>query len=213
MAHRGVRVALLMFAAALFAGAGYRLVDLERRVAATVEEARQIDLQVQEAGRQIAEIKSAQAAYVAAGQGRDYWPARVATLLRAVTAGLETLSGRVAEDEASRAALDESRKSITRFARLDSRAREYVSESQLLMASDVIFAEGLELLSATASHLDQAREHQRQARDRRNADARRLEMYTIAATGGLALLIMLLLVPAGRREAESEAADATARVV
>ncbi|MBI4476342.1 MAG: hypothetical protein HY654_04160, partial [Acidobacteria bacterium] len=109
--------------------------------------------------------------------------------------------------------LDESRKSITRFARLDSRARESVGESQMLMASDVIFAEGRELLSATASHLDQAREHQRQARDRRNADARRLEMYTIAATGGLALLIMLLLVPAGRREAESEAADATARVV
>lgn len=212
MTHRGVRIAFFWIAAALMAGTGYRLVTLERRIAASAEASRQFDLQAQETVRQLADVKSAQSGYVAAGQGHEYWTTRLSTLVRAVTTGLEAL-GRHATDEASRPALAESRKSIDQFIRLDARAREYVTASQLLMASDVIFADGLELLGSAASQLDQAREHERQGHEGRAADIRRLEIYTLLATGGIVLLVMVLLVPAARAEAEPQPGAAAPRPI
>ncbi|MBI1874576.1 MAG: hypothetical protein HYS05_11940 [Acidobacteria bacterium] len=201
MAHRGVRIALFWIAAALMAGTGYRLFTLERRIAASTEESRQFDLQAQETVRQLAEVKSAQSGYVAAGQGHAYWTTRVSTLVRAVNTGLDALSQR-AIDEASSAVVADARKSIDQFVKLDARAREYVTASQLLMASDVIFADGLELVASAASQLDQAREHIRQEHQRSTADIRRLEIYTLIVTGGIVLLVMILLVPGARAEAE-----------
>lgn len=203
MTHRGVRLALFWIAAALMAGTGYRLPTLERRIAASAEESRLFDLQAQETVRQLADIKSAQSGYVAAGQGHAYWTTRVSTLVGAVNAGLDALSQR-ATDEASRTALADSRKSIDQFIKLDTRAREYVTASQLLMASDVIFADGLELVASAASQLDQAREHVRQEHQRRSADIRRLEIYTLVVTGSIVLLVMVLLLPGGRAAAEPQ---------
>lgn len=206
MAHRGVRVALFWIAATLMVGTGYRLVVLERRIAASVEESRQFDLQAQEIARQLADMKSAQAGYVAAGQGRDYWPARIATLVGDVKAGVDAL-GKRASDETTRAAIAEARHSMEQFGKLDARAREYLAASQLLMASDVIFADGIESIGAALSHLDEASAHERQSHEARTSDTRRLELYTLMATGGIVLLTMILLVPVTRAEAEAQPVD------
>ena len=208
MSHRGVRVALFLIAAALLIGTGYRIYLFEGRVASSAEQTRQFDLDAQETSRQLGDLRAAQAGYVAAGQGRDFWPAKVTALLREVGAGFAALTEH-APDEMARGAVADAKKSIDQFVKLDARAREYVSASQLLMASDVIFADGIELVTAAIGHLDRARDHLRQEHDRFAADTRRLEMYTLLATGALMLLLMMPLVTVTRVEVDAPASEVT----
>lgn len=142
----------------------------------------------------IAELRASEQAYVAAGQGEAYWIARVGERLTSVRARLSALGARVRSDRA-RASLESAAARLDDFEEMDRRAREYARTGQRLLASDLIFADGLETTRAAGADVEAARLAEREATDARVGEIERRQ--ALAAGGALAagLLLVLLLAP------------------
>ena len=146
----------------------------------------------------LGDLRAAQQAYVAAGQDRGYWTSRVDSHLDTVRNGLENL-GRLARDAASIEALKAAEATIADLDLLDQRAREHTDLQQQLLASDLIFSDGLELTSEVAAHVDLARSTERNNRSVAIRSLRTDEVVILGAATGLGLLTLLILTPVTRQ--------------
>lgn len=144
--------------------------------------------------RDLMALRAAQEGYVAAGQGEDFWASQVdatATRLREALTGLR----RDATSQQGQSAIDNAASALQDFEQLDRRARGHARTGQKLLASDLIFTDGLELAAAAAGSVEEARLAERL---HRAAERGALERRSLAA-GGAALAVGLialgLLVP------------------
>src|SRR4030095_12350519 len=102
---------------------------------------RSFDLQARETAGVLADLRAAQQAYVAAGQGGTFWMPKVASLIDEAARSVDNL--RASADSApARASLLQAGAAITEFGNVDRRARDYLKSGQQLMAGDVVFTEG-----------------------------------------------------------------------
>ena len=76
---------------------------------------------------------------------------------------------------------------------MDRRAREYVAANQKLLASDLIFSDGLETTEEIIAALEQVRYVESADRAAARAAARRQQLIFTGAAGAIALLVMILL--------------------
>ena len=168
----------------------------------------------------LTELRAAQQAYVAVGQERDYWVADVTARIEEVTAELASLSS-ASTLPAAAVALDEAASLVGALARMDERARDHAATGEELMASDLIFADGLELGRSAADHVGRARQIEREARGAAAGRQRRAQVMALGGALGAGVLFALLLSPfpagrpAARRAADpvAEAADEPAPVL
>ena len=77
MSRRGTRITLWIIAAAVAVGAGYAVYTVRQQVAQERERALEIARRTHDAGLLVEQLRAAQQAYVAQGQGPDFWMARV----------------------------------------------------------------------------------------------------------------------------------------
>ncbi|MES1256373.1 MAG: hypothetical protein ABUS56_12225 [Acidobacteriota bacterium] len=198
---------------ALGAAAAF-LVRTEQDLTGIRARGRAFDTTALEALAGLSDMRLAQQAYVAEGQGPATWAPRVTEL----TGNLHTaLSGlqQSATTDAARAALEEADARLAEFSRVDQRARDYLAGEQSLMAGDVIFTEGLQEAAAAARDVALARTAEGSALAGTEARLRGHEGVALAAAGGVAALILLLLgvtggaAPARQADAEASAEAAT----
>ena len=160
----------------------------------------------------LADLRAAQQAYVAAGQDRDYWIGRVADQIEAVNTSLSSLSS-ISTAAGTVGALEEAATAVDDLARMDARARDHSKAGQDLMASDLIFTDGLELARNAAGHVELARSTERAARDAAATVHRKSQGIALAAATGTGVLVALLLLPvAPPPAAATENADDTSEV-
>jgi hypothetical protein len=197
MRNRGLRVVLLFSVLVLQAVGVYRMVQTDRGVEQVDRRGRAFDLRVRQALLTIAELSAAQQAYVAAGQGVDFWTARVSSLMQALEQDLTALR-RDAQSSDSARALGIAGDLARSLAQIDVRAREYLRGQQTVMASDLVFGEGLESATSCAARIDEARVREEEASDAEQARLRQFQMYLLAGTLAVGLLGLLVLLPAGR---------------
>lgn len=154
--------------------------------------------------RSFLEIKSAQPGYVAAGQGDDYWLSRVDTLVAGAREGLTALKplARVAQSQTE---IDAALADLEDFEQMDRRAREYVRGGQRLLASDLVFSDGIEKMDGAVAAIERARLAESTATQETVASLRREELLTVAGAAALALLIVFILAPLPTIDAESRA--------
>ena len=160
----------------------------------------------------LADLRAAQQAYVAIGQDRVYWTAKVSSHLDTARSGLDNLRG-LATSPAAIEALDSADVAVVDLERMDGRAREHVDLEQPLMASDLIFADGLELSGRVATNVGLARASERDTRNETIRAARSLQRAMVLTATGVGMLAVVLLVPMRRKESpalESTAADVKA---
>ena len=155
----------------------------------------------------LTDLRAAEQAYVAAGQDRVYWTTKVRGHLATVGDGLENLR-RLAIDPASVDALGEAGAAVVDLRAMDERAREHANAEQPLLASDLIFTDGLELAARAAANVELARAAERNTRNEAMRIARATQTTMLAASGAVGLLAVLLLAPMAR---ERSAAAFTAR--
>lgn len=148
----------------------------------------------------VADLRAAQAGYVAAGQGADYWMTRFDDLTARMDAVLSERQRTGHPDAAAHLSTAQDRLEALRTS--DSRARRYVGNDQRLLASDVIFHESLEVLGRLTADVATAREVEI-ARSRE--EAARLREYQAALAGGALFLLLGLILVAGRRTAPKDA--------
>jgi hypothetical protein len=180
--------------------AGLFLFSSEKLLTTRRAQIRAFDQRARDAARALSDLRSAQQAYVAAGQGGEFWVPKVAGLateasdaveaLRALDVGAEPLllaSGATA--------------AIADFRAADVRAREYLQAGQTLMASDVVFAEGGEAATLAARQIDAARAAAERELAAAEAATRRRQAYVLSAAAAIASLVVAWIVAgASRRE-------------
>src|SRR4030095_11900696 len=114
----------------------------ESHVRRSGEDVRAFDQFALDAEHSVLEMRSAQQAYVAAGKGPKIWITKAGEASAHVKARLEYLRAH-ATDPRAQSALDNASSALQDFDQIDRRARDYVRNGQALLASDVIFADGL----------------------------------------------------------------------
>ena len=194
MKSLAVRVTLLcLFLVAVGAGAYVLWMD-ETRASASAQTERDFEQRVLDAGRMALDLRSAQQGYVAIGQGDPFWIEKVGADLPRLREALTALRAE-STAPAAQSAIDEAQAALQDFEQMDRRAREYAGAGQKLLASDLIFGDGMERTAAIAGALDQARMAERDAHQRALASLRRRQLATTGGVGGAAILLILLLLP------------------
>ena len=199
MKSRSARLALLvLFVLALGVTAYlFRKGEIARRAETAAADV--FNAKARSTSRGILELRAAQQAYVATGQGEDFWAARVTSTLTNVKEGLTALRAAAISTD-GQAALDAASGSIQDFAQMDARARTYVRGKQNILASDLIFSNGNELTDAAVGALEKAASAEQVARATANETLASRQSFALVAAAAAAALVVLLLIPVGEPE-------------
>ena len=194
MRSRGARLTLLVLFAVTLAASAFLYWKGESLARAETSALRTFEDKAREGSRAVLDLRAAQQAYVAQGQAGEFWPAKVAAgidSLRGTLATLKTLtSGPAATGEIASAM-----KTLDDFAQLDRRARGYTGSGQNLLASDLIFGDGLQMTQVIVSKIDQATALEIATRTDASSTHRTRQAFALAAAAAAASLVVLLLVP------------------
>jgi hypothetical protein len=192
-----MRVTFAAIAWLALAGAAVFLINSEKQVHQQRIVTRAFDAQAREASEALSDLRAAQQAYVAAGQGIAFWMPKVSTTSAAAAKTISALQKTAASADA-KTALDQAASTLNEFDSVDKRARDYIKSNQELMAADVVFTEGGQLAATAARQVEAARMAEQQNLDLREAAARRLEAAAAGGAAGFAGLLLLLLAPKPR---------------
>jgi hypothetical protein len=191
MRSRAVRVTLTLLAIAAIGTAGYFYWTAQKRIAITIAADAKLNDSRAGATRAVFDFRSAQQAYVAAAQNETFWFEKATTCIDALRTVLPALEASTTSIEAH-TALSDAAASLQELEQRDRRVRGYVSSGQRLLASDVIFSDGLELVSKVLAGIDRAAAAA--ARDSGAARRKAIQDQVIAVTGGSAAVILALLL-------------------
>ncbi|MBA3888152.1 MAG: GAF domain-containing protein [Acidobacteria bacterium] len=194
MKSRAVRLTLFLLFVIAAGATAYLFWLGEARMRSEGAAARSHDAHVLAVIRDIDQLRSSQLAYVAAGQGDQFWAGKVATALTELKNSMERLRASSISTDAQ-AAADNALAILQDFERMDRRARDYARTGQRLLASDLIFSDGLELTAASADAIHRAGVAERQAQDETLEGVRRRQLYAMGSAAAAALLVILLLLP------------------
>lgn len=211
MSRRGARLTVAVLFALVCGAAAWQYVRVERALGSRAEAAATFEREARTLATAVADLRGAQQAYVAAGQGLDFWTTRAARQVASIRARLDFLRHSASvPDAVSR--IDAASTALDDFARMDGRAREYAAADQRLLASDLIFGDGFEMTQSIAAAIESARASEAAARA---GDVRRVHAEQRLLAGGVSgvgflFLLVLALAPGTRaRAAQKE----TERVV
>jgi len=203
MRSRAVRVTLSLLAIAAIGTAGYFYWITQQQISGTISMDARFNDARSTATRAVFDLRSAQQAYVAPAQNETFWFDKASACvdaLRSTLPALEAATGSVG----ARTALAEAAGALQDFEQRDRRIRGYVSSGQKLLASDIIFSDGLDAVSRIVAGLDRAAAAA--AEETRAARRQAVEQQVMAAAGAtVATLFVLLLLtpPRGRPAAET----------
>ena len=144
----------------------------------------------------LAELRSAQQAYVADGQDGEYWASQVEIHLQAVLDSLDNLKRQVSNPD-TLAALNDAVAAVGDIRDLDEEARGYVGSDQPLQASDLIFTRGFELVARAGAHVQAAQQEERTSRLDVMSTARASQSRMMWTAVVVIVLSMLVLAPSG----------------
>src|SRR5262245_31369800 len=199
-----VRWTLAVVVIAACSAAAYFVWTSESQARRSVDDARAFDQTATEVERTVLDLRAAQQAYVAAGQGMDFWIPKVSAATAVARRRLDSLR-LLATSPAAQSELDNASSALQDFDEMDRRARDYVRNGQKLLAADLIFADGLEIAGAVTASIDQARTDELAARDAIVRGARRAEGVAVAGAAGIGLVAILMLLPTQTPPADSAA--------
>jgi hypothetical protein len=194
MRSRAGRFTLMLLAVTALAAATYFYSTTQTEIGIVRDRAAAFDAGRLAALRHLFELRAAQQAYVAAGQNEAFWFDRATVSADALRGALTALRTPTLP-AAARGPLDEADQALQEFASRDRRIRAYTSSGQRLLASDVIFSDGLEAVSRIVSALDRAAAAVSREDAAAVSRAVRRQQLTAAAAVAFAILVMLLLTP------------------
>jgi hypothetical protein len=154
----------------------------------------------------VAELRAAENAYVAAGQGHGFWIDRVTELTRRITNDLSLMRDTVTSAEA-RTRLDAASTALAELLTVDDRARQHVNDDQRLLASDVIFVDAVAGAQKFSSEVASARAAEAASIERALTTLRNNRLGVNAATTVLVLLVALGALRLNRQAPASAAAS------
>jgi hypothetical protein len=156
----------------------------------------------------LAELRGGQTAYLATGQGPDFWMRRVTDLATQMESGLGGLRGLVGSPEAQ-SQVSAAETALADLLSIDKRARQAIETEQRFLASDVIFAEGLNTTQVLADALLTVAVAENAALDAQIVRDARIRLALTTAALLLVIVAGLTLAQAQRQPASPASAAAT----
>jgi hypothetical protein len=194
MRSRAVRLTLTLLAVVAIGTSAWFYWTNHVRATALTRNGNTFSTALTAAERYAFELRTAQQAYVAAGQSETFWFEKVTSSAEALRNSLATLKT-TTTSAAAHAALDQATGALEDFEQRDRRVRGYTSTGQKLLASDIIFSDGLEAASRIISALDQASAAAHQATAATAVAASREQAIAAAAAAAAGLAVALMLMP------------------
>jgi hypothetical protein len=201
MTSRVVRIALLLGALGALAAGGFVVFNAERALGDVDAAKTMYESQARAVATDLMQLRTAQQGYVAQGQGTDFWMQRATEHLARVDRGMASLASD-AQAEGTRVALQAATTALEEFRKLDQRARQYVSDGQSLMASDVVFNECLTAGTTVGDRVEAARVSEQAAHDNAIAALRWRQLYAASGAAAVLMIAVLLLAPIPEREVD-----------
>ena len=200
MKSRALRFALATLFVGVLGGAAYVMWSEETEGRSASAASRQFDERTRTVTRALLDIKGAQPGYVGAGQGDDFWTTSVDALLGVTREGLATLRPQARTSQAQ-IEIDAAAAAFDDFEQMDRRARDYVRSGQRLLASDLIFSDGIEKIDAAVTAIERARTAEVATTDVDLQQRDRKQWIAAGGAAGLGLLTLALLIPLQREAA------------
>ena len=197
MKSRAFRFALHVLFVGIVAAAAYVVWKKESEGTAAASAARAFAERAHATSRALLEIKGAHPGYVAAGQGEDYWIAKVDALIGSTRQSLGTLRS-AAQSANARGDLGVAEEALDDFEQMDRRARDYARNRQRLLASDLVFSDGIEKMDAAVAAVERARLAEAETSLAAIGSGRRDSLMAGAGAAAFGLLLMFVLVPLPR---------------
>jgi hypothetical protein len=206
MHSRLIRVLFVVMAIAIGISAGYFLKTIEAKITGNRAAADTLRDQSNALVATLADVRAAQVAYVAQGQGEAFWMDRVAKLLPVLDQQMADFKAAVSAPVAQ-ADLEPAFSAIENFQKLDARAKDYVKSGDAPLASDLIFSDGLEAIGSATTQVKAALADEVRARTAGSAGLQAREMILLggSAAGVLLLLVILAFTGAAKAAAVEQA--------
>ena len=201
MTRLSVRLALAVVCLAASASAAFLLWTSDQQARAQQDASREFTSTARAARVAASDLRGAQAGYVAAGQGPDFWFARVTAIARDLRNDLASLKSLASSPDAS-IAIEEATGALQDFEQMDRRARDFTRARQLMSASDLIFADGFDLTKKTADAVDRALTAELADRNGVLGFLKRREQYALAGASTVIAIVLVLLLPVRREKVE-----------
>ena len=198
MSRLAVRILLLIACLSAIGAAAFQLWSSDRQARLAAHSARQFNTISRAAIAAAGDLRAAQQAYVAVGQGEAFWFERAAAVQAQLAQQLAELRPLASAGE-TRAALDGAGAALGDFAEMDRRARDYTRQGQPGQASDMIFADGLELTKRIGEGLTLAATAELVAHDAAAAQVQRTQAQALAGAAAVTTIGLVLLVVIPRR--------------
>ena len=190
MSSRLIRVLLVVIGIAIGIVATYFFEDADTRLTTHRSSIDTLREQAAALTATIADIRAGQFAYVARGQGEAFWISHVASAMPTLQKQTADFVGSLTSP-AAQAAFEPGAAALENFKMLDSRVKEMVQSGNLLLASDLIFSDGVESTTTARSQVAAALTEEVQARSSELAHLRSRQA-TIAGIAGGGLLVMMI---------------------
>jgi len=198
MTRSSVRLALLLACLAATGYAAYLTWSSQQQSRQIVSSSRQFGSAGRAAAIAVVDLRAAQQAYVAVGQGQDFWFARVTSLAKELGDNLAYLKS-IATQPSVPQALEDASAALQDFSQMDRRAREYARGHQLAAASDLVFTEGVDLTRKVGDGVARAIDAELIGDDGAAGSVQRKALYALGGAAGFSVLCLVLLLPVGAR--------------
>jgi hypothetical protein len=195
MLRRSVRIFVLLLTVAATAGVVWKATTNEQMRGRARLASQQTDATAADALYTLADIRSSLHAYVAPGQGYDFWSARAKSEIDALRARLTEV------DPAATAAgypLDAAFDSLDKLAAAERRAHSYVRSGQMLAAGDVIFTDARDMLDAVGREVSAARQAMARAGSSREGGMANEQSLLAGALMAVWIVALIMMVPVPR---------------
>ncbi len=203
MRNRGVRIGLVALVVLVLAGAAWQVWVGERERASREIAARKFEVDARSLRAGMANLRTAQQAYVADGQDAAAWFGKATAAVDALNATLAETRGVAANPDAVRS-LDAAADLLATLSKTDAQARTLITSDQRLMASDLIYGDAAETIAAWTGRVDEAVTRETDDLARRFERIRMTQAAVAGAAGGVSLIGLLLLLPGGSPSRTSE---------
>jgi hypothetical protein len=194
-----VRIMLFLLLLAGVGAAAWQLYVLEQRRLDGLRQQQTLDALREQVLHAIDESRTAQQAYLAQGQGLDFWEAKFAEAMAGLTQGLAALRAQANGQPAAVEALDAADRALKVYEGVDRKIRGFVVNGTGLMAADAVYEDGLKTSGVIRSSVEQA--HAALVGPARTGyDERRLQYIYAGGAAGAGILVALLLLPTGQKD-------------
>lgn len=207
MYSRALRLTCGFIALIAIGAAVFLLIRSEQQIVQRSASLRAFDQDARDSSEALVDARVGQQAYVAAGQGVDFWFGKTATSLQSATDRLTRL--RALAGAGAQTAIEQAATTVAEFSAIDKRARDYLKSGDQLMAGDVIFTEGSDAAATAVRQIETARQAQHQETDVETALVRKQQALTAGTAAGVVFLVVLMLIPVPRIRTAETAANAT----